>query len=280
MPISPRLIADAASAAGNGARRRRHRRRHVEDRLQGRGSHRRARRRRAVAVRDRMVDQVGQGSGGDRGRAARGEADRPPGRAGADHRDPARIRLRQQRRRPVVERRPRPAGRAARSTPTPRLGGFAPASLELGVDVAVIISDTFGRAWREGQTDIAIGIAGMQPIHSYIGQFDPHGHEFKVQAVCLARRTGGRRRAGQGKHLAGARRCDPRLRVGARRHGDDRAGAARPEPRSVQIAPRRIAAEYSTAMSAAAAALCLTSEMLASGCGRRSARRSSTTGTG
>ncbi|MEY2416496.1 MAG: coenzyme F420-0:L-glutamate ligase / coenzyme F420:gamma-L-glutamate ligase [Ilumatobacteraceae bacterium] len=55
-----------------------------------------------------------------------------------------------------------------------------------GVDVAVIVSDTFGRAWREGQTDIAIGIAGMQPIYSYIGQFDPHGHEFKVQAVCLA----------------------------------------------------------------------------------------------
>ena len=55
-----------------------------------------------------------------------------------------------------------------------------------GVDAAVIISDTFGRAWREGQTDIAIGIAGMQPIHSYIGQHDPHGHEFKVQAVCLA----------------------------------------------------------------------------------------------
>jgi coenzyme F420-0:L-glutamate ligase / coenzyme F420-1:gamma-L-glutamate ligase len=57
---------------------------------------------------------------------------------------------------------------------------------KLGVDVAVIVSDTFGRAWREGQTDIAIGIAGMQPIYSYIGQFDPHGHEFKVQAVCLA----------------------------------------------------------------------------------------------
>jgi coenzyme F420-0:L-glutamate ligase/coenzyme F420-1:gamma-L-glutamate ligase len=55
-----------------------------------------------------------------------------------------------------------------------------------GVGVAVIISDTFGRAWREGQTDIAIGIAGMQPIYSYIGQFDPHGHEFKVQAVCIA----------------------------------------------------------------------------------------------
>ena len=58
--------------------------------------------------------------------------------------------------------------------------------LELGVDVAVIISDTFGRAWREGQTDIAIGIAGMQPILSYVGEVDPHGHEFRVQALCVA----------------------------------------------------------------------------------------------
>jgi coenzyme F420-0:L-glutamate ligase/coenzyme F420-1:gamma-L-glutamate ligase len=58
--------------------------------------------------------------------------------------------------------------------------------LAAGVDAAVIISDTFGRAWREGQTDIAIGIAGMQPILSYIGEVDPHGHEFKVQALCTA----------------------------------------------------------------------------------------------
>jgi len=57
---------------------------------------------------------------------------------------------------------------------------------ELGADVAVIISDTFGRPWREGQTDIAIGVAGIRPIHSYLGQHDPHGHEFKVQAVCVA----------------------------------------------------------------------------------------------
>jgi coenzyme F420-0:L-glutamate ligase / coenzyme F420-1:gamma-L-glutamate ligase len=58
--------------------------------------------------------------------------------------------------------------------------------LGAGIDAAVIVSDTFGRAWREGQTDIAIGIAGMQPITSYIGQVDPHGHEFKVQALCTA----------------------------------------------------------------------------------------------
>ena len=57
---------------------------------------------------------------------------------------------------------------------------------ELGVDVAVIVSDTFGRPWREGQTDVAIGVAGLVPLTSYIGQSDPHGHEFRVQEVCVA----------------------------------------------------------------------------------------------
>jgi len=55
-----------------------------------------------------------------------------------------------------------------------------------GIDAAVIMSDTFGRPWREAQTDIAIGIAGMDPVFSYIGQVDPHGHEFRVQALCVA----------------------------------------------------------------------------------------------
>lgn len=54
-----------------------------------------------------------------------------------------------------------------------------------GVNVAVIISDTFGRPWRKGQTDVAIGIAGIQPITSYVGQVDPHGHQFRVQALCV-----------------------------------------------------------------------------------------------
>ncbi|MEM9038536.1 MAG: coenzyme F420-0:L-glutamate ligase [Actinomycetota bacterium] len=57
---------------------------------------------------------------------------------------------------------------------------------ELGVDVAVVMSDTFGRPWREGQTDVAIGVAGIHPLHSYIGQTDPHGHEFHVQEICTA----------------------------------------------------------------------------------------------
>ncbi len=54
-----------------------------------------------------------------------------------------------------------------------------------GVDVAVVITDTFGRPWREGQTDIAIGVAGINPLLSYIGQTDPHGHQFRVQEICV-----------------------------------------------------------------------------------------------
>lgn len=56
----------------------------------------------------------------------------------------------------------------------------------LGHEVAVVVTDTFGRPWREGQTDIAIGVAGLRPLHSYIGQQDPHGHEFRVQEICVA----------------------------------------------------------------------------------------------
>ncbi|MDA0299733.1 MAG: coenzyme F420-0:L-glutamate ligase [Actinobacteria bacterium] len=56
---------------------------------------------------------------------------------------------------------------------------------ELGLNVAVLVSDTFGRPWREGQTDICVGLAGMHPMRSYIGEVDPHGHEFKVQELCV-----------------------------------------------------------------------------------------------
>jgi coenzyme F420-0:L-glutamate ligase/coenzyme F420-1:gamma-L-glutamate ligase len=55
-----------------------------------------------------------------------------------------------------------------------------------GVDVAVVITDTFGRPWREGQVDVAIGVAGIGPLRSYIGEHDPHGHEFRVQELCVA----------------------------------------------------------------------------------------------
>ena len=37
-----------------------------------------------------------------------------------------------------------------------------------------------------GQTDVAVGLAGINPITDYIGQHDPHGHEFRVQQLCVA----------------------------------------------------------------------------------------------
>jgi coenzyme F420-0:L-glutamate ligase/coenzyme F420-1:gamma-L-glutamate ligase len=55
-----------------------------------------------------------------------------------------------------------------------------------GKRLALIISDTFGRPWREGQTNVAIGVAGMAAIRSYIGQRDPTGYELRVTALCVA----------------------------------------------------------------------------------------------
>jgi len=56
----------------------------------------------------------------------------------------------------------------------------------LKVDVAVVISDTFGRPWREGQTNIAIGVAGMEPILDYRGKKDAHGYLLKVTSIAIA----------------------------------------------------------------------------------------------
>jgi coenzyme F420-0:L-glutamate ligase/coenzyme F420-1:gamma-L-glutamate ligase len=55
-----------------------------------------------------------------------------------------------------------------------------------GADVAVIISDTFGRPWRTGYTEVAIGVAGMLPIIDYVGQIDTHGRELKATWICVA----------------------------------------------------------------------------------------------
>ncbi len=55
-----------------------------------------------------------------------------------------------------------------------------------GADVAVVISDTFGRPWREGIANVAIGVAGMLPIRSYVGQQDPYGYPLRVSNVAVA----------------------------------------------------------------------------------------------
>ena len=51
-------------------------------------------------------------------------------------------------------------------------------------DVFVIVADTFGRPWREGLTNVAIGLAGFAPIKSYLGAHDPAGRP--LQATILA----------------------------------------------------------------------------------------------
>jgi coenzyme F420-0:L-glutamate ligase/coenzyme F420-1:gamma-L-glutamate ligase len=56
----------------------------------------------------------------------------------------------------------------------------------LGVAPAVIISDTFGRPWREGLVNVAIGLAGMTAIRDYTGLRDAQGYELKVTALAIA----------------------------------------------------------------------------------------------
>ncbi|WP_091810455.1 coenzyme F420-0:L-glutamate ligase [Prauserella marina] len=56
----------------------------------------------------------------------------------------------------------------------------------LGVEVAVVITDTMGRAWRVGQTDAAIGASGLSVLHSYQGQVDRQGNELAVTEVAVA----------------------------------------------------------------------------------------------
>ncbi len=57
---------------------------------------------------------------------------------------------------------------------------------KIGVDVAVVITDTFGRPWREGQTNVAIGVAGLNPMKPYFGMKDSFGYELKVTNVAVA----------------------------------------------------------------------------------------------
>ena len=56
----------------------------------------------------------------------------------------------------------------------------------LGVDAAVLVSDTFGRPWRNGAINVSIGVAGFNPVISYVGEFDPHGNELHTTTIAVA----------------------------------------------------------------------------------------------
>ena len=57
---------------------------------------------------------------------------------------------------------------------------------ERGVSPAVLVTDTFGRAWRLGQTDVAIGAAGIVALEDWRGRPDAHGREMRATVVAVA----------------------------------------------------------------------------------------------
>jgi coenzyme F420-0:L-glutamate ligase/coenzyme F420-1:gamma-L-glutamate ligase len=55
-----------------------------------------------------------------------------------------------------------------------------------GVEVGVIVSDSFGRPWRQGTTDVAIGLAGIRPLLDLKGVRDPAGYELHATVIAVA----------------------------------------------------------------------------------------------
>ncbi len=71
-----------------------------------------------------------------------------------------------------------------------------------GLTLAVVVSDTAGRAWREGQTDQAIGAAGLRVLERYAGRRDGYGNDLRVTAMAVADEVAGAADLVKGK-LAG-----------------------------------------------------------------------------
>jgi coenzyme F420-0:L-glutamate ligase/coenzyme F420-1:gamma-L-glutamate ligase len=68
-----------------------------------------------------------------------------------------------------------------------------------GRDVAVIVSDSFGRAWRQGTTDVAIGCAGLAPLLDFQGQRDTTGYELHATVIAVADELAGAAELVRGK---------------------------------------------------------------------------------
>lgn len=63
---------------------------------------------------------------------------------------------------------------------------YAAIGQQLGFAVPIIISDSFGRAWRNGIVNVAIGVAGMEAIIDYRGQTDAHGYQLHASIMAVA----------------------------------------------------------------------------------------------
>ena len=84
---------------------------------------------------------------------------------------------------------------------------------KLGVNVGVIVSDTFGRPWRKGLTDVAIGVAGIAAVVDLRGTPDALGRVMQVTEVCVADEIASAGELVMGKSngvpVAVVRGCDP-----------------------------------------------------------------------
>jgi coenzyme F420-0:L-glutamate ligase / coenzyme F420-1:gamma-L-glutamate ligase len=58
--------------------------------------------------------------------------------------------------------------------------------LAVGARPAIVIGDSFGRAWRRGETDVAIGAAGLAPLDAWRGRPDAYGRELRVSEIAIA----------------------------------------------------------------------------------------------
>jgi coenzyme F420-0:L-glutamate ligase / coenzyme F420-1:gamma-L-glutamate ligase len=68
-----------------------------------------------------------------------------------------------------------------------------------GLDVAVIVSDTMGRPWRNALTDVALGVAGLDPIRDHRGERDAHGNELVITQMAVADELSGAAELVKGK---------------------------------------------------------------------------------
>ena len=97
-------------------------------------------------------------------------------------------------------------------TPTPPPRGSAPRSSSASERApAVVVSDSFGRAWRQGTVDVAIGVAGMRPLLDLRGTEDARGYELSTTQIAVADELASAAELVMGKAAGFRPRC-PRLR--------------------------------------------------------------------
>ena len=114
-----------------------------------------------------------------------------------------------------------------------RLGRLA------SVEIGVIVSDSFGRAWRQGTTDVALGVAGLAPLRDLRGTLDASGHELRTTQIAVADEIAGAAELVLGKADPGPRRPCARARRRGRRKCVGARDAARPRPLPLTAAASR-----------------------------------------